>query len=81
MHDTDDERREERRDELPEHELRDEGETVGGGVMSAGGTAINRGTGTLDGTAQGVDAGDDDDTILEETFGGPLVEDDDDRRA
>jgi len=33
--------------ELPEHELRD-APTAGGGVMSQGGTAVDRGTGTLD---------------------------------
>jgi hypothetical protein len=75
MHDTDDERR----DELPEHELRDEGQTVGGGVMAAGGTAIDRGTGTLDGIAQGRDAAEDDDSILDHGFGGAIedVVDDD----
>ena len=58
MHDTDDERR----DALPEHEFRDieqQGD-VGGGVMSTGGTATDRGTGTLGGTAQGDDELDDD---------------------
>ena len=54
MHDRDDERR----DALPDHELRDEDQVVGGGVMSAGGTAIDRGTGTLGGTAQGNDEDD-----------------------
>ena len=75
MHDTNDERR----DELPEHETRDEGETVGGGVMAAGGTAIDRGTGTLDGTAQGTRAGDDDESVLDHGFGGAIddVVDDD----
>lgn len=32
---------------LPEHELRDT-PTAGGGVMSQGGTAVDRGTGTLE---------------------------------
>jgi hypothetical protein len=41
-----------RLDELPEHEI-DDDQTVGGGVMSEGGTAIDRGTGTLAGQAQG----------------------------
>ena len=55
-----DDRNPERLEELPEHESRDiEGESVGGGVMSEGGTAVDRGTGTLDGTAQGVAADDD----------------------
>jgi hypothetical protein len=40
--------------DLPEHELDDDA-TVGGGVMSQGGTAIDRGTGTLSGEAQGAD--------------------------
>ena len=38
-------------DRLPEHETRDEN-TVGGGLMSEGGTAVDRGTGTLSGEAQ-----------------------------
>ena len=67
-----DDRNDERRDELPEHELRDEGASVGGGVMGAGGTAIDRGTGTLDGTAQGTNAGDDDESILDHGFGGAI---------
>lgn len=67
MHDTNDERR----DELPEHELRDEGASVGGGVMGTGGTAIDRGTGTLDGTAQGTNAGDDE-SIPDHGFGGAV---------
>ena len=82
MHDTNDERR----DHLPEHELRDEGESVGGGVMATGGTAIDRGTGTLDGTAQGHGADGDDDSIvdgsiLDHGFGGAIedVVDGDDR--
>jgi hypothetical protein len=41
-----------------EHE-RDDERTVGGGVMSSGGTAVDRGTGTLDGQAQGPAADDD----------------------
>jgi hypothetical protein len=46
-------------DRLPAHEI-DEDETVGGGVLSQGGTAIDRGTGTLAGQAQGeVDPDDD----------------------
>jgi hypothetical protein len=53
-------RNKERLEQLPEHESRDiEGETIGGGVLSAGGTAVDRGTGTLDGTAQGVPDEDD----------------------
>ncbi|HVL54690.1 MAG TPA: hypothetical protein VM344_10585 [Vitreimonas sp.] len=39
-------------DGLPEHE-RDDERTVGGGVMGAGGTSVDRGTGDLDGNAQG----------------------------
>ena len=50
-----DDRDRERLEELPEHESREiEGETVGGGVLGAGGTAVDRGTGTLSGTAQGA---------------------------
>ena len=57
-------RNKERLEELPEHESRDiEGETIGGGVLSAGGTSVDRGTGTLDGTAQGVS--DDDDSAVD----------------
>jgi hypothetical protein len=48
-------RREEARERgLPEHEI-DDDETVGGGVLSSGGTAIDRGTGTLGGLAQNRD--------------------------
>lgn len=36
----------EREEALPEHEL-DDARTVGGGVMGAGGTAIDRGTGRV----------------------------------
>ena len=41
---------------LPEHEHDDE-QTLGGGVMASGGTAIDRGTGTVDDDAE---HGDDD---------------------
>ena len=52
---------EERRlDQMPDHE-RDEDRTIGGGLMSEGGTAIVRGTGTLDGTAQDRDPDETDD--------------------
>ncbi|MFL5775423.1 MAG: hypothetical protein ACJ76W_04030 [Chloroflexota bacterium] len=46
--------------QLPEHEIDDE-TTVGGGVLSQGGTAVDRGTGTLWGQAEGrrPDRGDD----------------------
>jgi hypothetical protein len=37
---------------LPSHEI-DEDDAVGGGVMSAGGTATDRGTGELSGRAEG----------------------------
>jgi hypothetical protein len=43
---------------LPDHEV-DEDKTVGGGVMSEGGTAVDRGTGTLTGQAQGSPPRDD----------------------
>jgi hypothetical protein len=49
---------------LPEHELRDT-PTAGGGVMSQGGTAIDRGTGTLEGRAQGPKADDDEDDPMQ----------------
>jgi len=51
-----------REEQLPEHE-RDPDATAGGGMMGAGGTAIDRGTGELEGTAQGPAEGDSDDTI------------------
>jgi hypothetical protein len=55
-HDTfdgpDDEEDMDRTDAMPEHELDDDA-TVGGGVMSMGGTSVDRGTGTLSGEAQG----------------------------
>jgi hypothetical protein len=50
---------EERLEKLPPEEI-DEGRTVGGGVMSEGGTAIERGTGTLSGEAQDRDVEADD---------------------
>jgi hypothetical protein len=46
---------------LPRHEI-DENETVGGGILTQGGTAIDRGTGTLGGQAQGDDDRNDDKT-------------------
>jgi hypothetical protein len=46
-----------RLEELPEHE-RDDDRTLGGGVMSEGGTVIDRGTGTLGGQAQTADTSD-----------------------
>ncbi len=47
---------------LPDHEY-DNNQTVGAGVMGAGGTATDRGTGELGGQAQGGDDGGDDDSI------------------
>jgi hypothetical protein len=47
-------------------------ETVGGGIMQQGGTAIDRGTGTLGGKAQGPTEDDDRDDPLE-----PDIVDDD----
>jgi hypothetical protein len=44
---------------LPDHEI-DEDATIGGGILSEGGTAIDRGTGTLDGQAEGQPPRDDD---------------------
>jgi len=49
-----------RRNGMPEDEI-DDDRTVGGGVLSEGGTAIDRGTGTLSGTARDLDDDDDDD--------------------
>ena len=46
----------ERLDQLPEHERDDDvAGTSGGGILSEGGTAVDRGTGTLGGVAQGRD--------------------------
>jgi hypothetical protein len=53
---------------LPRHEI-DEDETVGGGVMSQGGTAIDRGTGTLSGQAQGAEDDDDDPRVRDAGVG------------
>lgn len=50
--------------DLPEHERRDT-PTAGGGVMSQGGTAVDRGTGSLEGRAQGPNADDDENDPLE----------------
>jgi hypothetical protein len=47
--------------QLPEFE-RDDERTVGGGLMSQGGTSTDRGTGELDGTAQGGTDEDEDET-------------------
>jgi hypothetical protein len=69
-------RRDGQRRGLPAHEI-DEDETAGGGMMSQGGTAIDRGTGTLAGQAQGREPGDDEegtDTIARDA--GVGVEDD-----
>jgi hypothetical protein len=48
----------ERRDALPEHE-RDDDRTAGGGLLSGGVSATDRGTGDLTGTAQGPEADND----------------------
>ena len=45
---------------LPEHEI-DDDRTTGGGILSEGGTAVDRGTGELGGQAQGERAGSDQD--------------------
>jgi hypothetical protein len=50
--------------DMPEHERPDD-QTVGGGVLEQGGTAIDRGTGTLGGQAQGPAADDDRDDALD----------------
>jgi hypothetical protein len=44
---------------MPAHEI-DEDDSVGGGVMSQGGTAIDRGTGSISGQAQDKSGGDED---------------------
>ena len=55
---------EDRLEDMPAHESDEDVETtLGGGVMSSGGTAVDRGTGTLGGTAQGRDADDGDDDL------------------
>ncbi len=53
-----DDDRGDRDDQLPEHE-RDADATAGAGMMGSGGTAIDRGTGELEGTAQGPALGSD----------------------
>jgi hypothetical protein len=46
--------RNKRSEELPDHEYRESDDaSVGGGLMTTGGTAVDRGTGTLSGMAQG----------------------------
>ena len=42
----------ERLEDLPEHEDDSDVDTTGSGILSHGDTAIDRGTGTTDGTAQ-----------------------------
>ncbi len=54
---------------LPRHEI-DEDDAVGGGVMGAGGTAVDRGTGELGGSAQGDD-GDEAGGVNEGMIAGP----------
>jgi hypothetical protein len=66
MDDTMDRRNEDRLDELPEHE-RDDDRSIGGGVMSSGGTVVDRGTGELGGTAQpDPDMVDDEDILVDD---------------
>jgi hypothetical protein len=55
---------------LPPEE-HDEDRTLGGGMLGQGGTAVNRGTGTLGGEAQGRDVEADDEKQAE-----PTVDDD-----
>jgi hypothetical protein len=58
-----------RGDGLPEHE-HDDARTIGGGMMGQGGTAVDRGTGTLAGDAQGTGGEDgDDDSGTNADFG------------
>jgi hypothetical protein len=58
---------------MPEHEI-DENETIGGGILATGGTAIDRGTGGLAGQAQGTTDDDDDETVVRDA--GVAPEDD-----
>jgi hypothetical protein len=68
----------ERLDELPEHE-RDDDQTIGGGVMHAGGTAIDRGQ-AQSADQSGFGAGDArDDRSLDEAADEALGHDADDR--
>jgi hypothetical protein len=70
-----------RRNGMPEDEI-DDDRTVGGGVLSEGGTAIDRGTGTLSGPARDLDDEDDDDAdtgssaldLSEPDFGADLAD-------
>jgi hypothetical protein len=58
-----DDDRGDREDQLPEHE-RDDDTVAGAGLMGSGGTAVDRGTGELGGTAQGPAlGGDEDDSV------------------
>jgi hypothetical protein len=61
MDDMNDREERDRERRLPEFE-RDDERTVGGGLMSQGGTVSDRGTGELDGTAQGETDDDEDET-------------------
>jgi hypothetical protein len=62
MDDMDDRRETDRERQLPEFEKDDE-RTVGGGLMSSGGTVTDRGTGDLDSVApEDADADEADDT-------------------
>ncbi|HSK53024.1 MAG TPA: hypothetical protein VLA44_09730 [Clostridia bacterium] len=63
---------EDRLEDMPEHESDEDVETVGGGVMSAGGTAVDRGTGTLGGTAQGPRDADDHDDLDDDFDAAPV---------
>jgi hypothetical protein len=51
-------------DSTPDRDI-ERDETVGGGIMQQGGTAIDRGTGTLSGQGQGAAEDDDRDDPLE----------------
>lgn len=70
-----------RRNGMPEEEI-DDDRTVGGGVLSEGGTAIDRGTGTLSETARDLGVDDDDEAdagsaaldLSEPDFGADLAD-------
>ena len=66
--------------ELPEHEIDDE-RTAGGGILGEGGTAVDRGTGELGGTAQGIESGDpvEEGSVRPTDLPGARPEDDDPR--
>jgi hypothetical protein len=60
MDPLDDRSHDQRLDDMPAHERDDDvADVLGGGLMAAGGTAVDRGTGERTGVAQGRGADDD----------------------